>query len=271
MTNLPEPARPREMAVRPGMLRAAVSPSAAALVAAGAVIGVLVFHTWVVAVVLALAGWSARMAAAALASRRREEAGRPRPAGIDPWSVPEPWRPLLQQLAGAQTRFDQVVSEWPPGPLRERLLSLQPEVWSDVAGLASMARRGAAMTGWTGATSQAGRPTAEGLSAELKLIAAERASGGPEAAGDLDRREAAVAAQLRAVRQSEQAAAGLLDRLRAAVAGLDARVTGLLALGGETGGADAVFSSLEQLGDEVAALRAAVSETAGSPPEPTTP
>lgn len=257
--------------MRPGMLRAAVSPGAAALVAAGVAVGALVFHSWVVALILAFAGWSARMTVAALAARRRDATGRPRPVGIDPWSVPEPWRPLLQQLAGAQTRFDQVVADWPSGPLRDRLVSLQPRVWSDVAALVAMAGRGAAMGGWTGAGPQPGLPTAGGLSAELKRIAAERASTGPAASGDLDRREAAVAAQLRAVRRSEQAAAELLDRLRAAVSGLDASVTDLLAMGGETGGAEAVFSSLEQLGDEVSALRAAVSETAGSPPEPTTP
>ena len=150
-------------------------------------------------------------------------------------------------------------------------MSLQPQVWNDVAGLVAMARRGAAMTGWTGAAPAAGRPSSEAVSAELRLIAAERAAGGTHPAGDLDRREEALASQLRALRRSEQAAAELLDRLRAAVSSLDASVTGLLSLGGETGAAEGVFSSLEQLGEQVSALRAAVAETAGPPPEPTKP
>lgn len=260
------------MALRPSTLRAAVSPSAVALVVAGAGIGLLVFHAWVLAVILGFAGWSGRMAAAALSARRKEEAARPRPASVDPWSVPDPWRALLRQAADAQDRFDRIVADWPPGPLRDRLLGFQPEVWADVGGLAAMARRGAALTGWTGAAPAAGRPSPQSLSAELKRIASERALLGPEPAGraeHLDRQEEAVASQLRALRRSEQAAAELLDRLRVAVAALDRSVTELLSIGDGVG--ESVESSLQRLGDEVTALRAAVAETAGPPPEPPTP
>ena len=273
VSNLPEPARRRDLvpAVSPSLVRAAVSPGAVALAAAGAAVGALVFHAWVVALLLAFAGWASGTAAAALARRRQLEAARPRPAALDPWSVPEPWRPLLQQVAAAQQRFDRVVADWPPGPMKERLQDLQPQVWSDVAALGAMARRGAAMTGWTGARPAEGRPSAESLSEEMRRIAAERAAGGADPGGDLDRREEAVASQLRALRRSEQAAGELLDRMRSAAARLDTTVTDLLALGGETGATETVLGSLEQLSDEVAALRAAVAETTGTPPEPTTP
>lgn len=274
MTNLPERAGRPEVTVTPSLLRAAVSPGALVLAAAGAGIGLLVFHTWVVAVILAFVGWSARMAAAGVAARRHRLDARPRPAEIDPWSVPEPWRPLLQQAAAAQGRFDRVVADWPPGPLRDRLVSMQPRVWSDVGDLAAMARRGAALTGWNGAAPAPGRPTVEGLSAELRGIGAERAGLGPgpsARAGELDRREEAVAAQLRSLRRSEQAAAELADRMRSALALLEQSVTGLLALGGQAAGTPPALESLEQLSLEVAALQAAVAETSGTPPEPTTP
>lgn len=252
-------------------MRAAASPGALALAAAGAAVGVLVFHTWIVALILAFAGWGARVAAAELARRRRLEATRPRPAAIDPWSLPEPWRPLLQQVADAQQRFDRVVADWPPGPMQDRLRALQPQVWSDVGALGAMARRGAAMTGWTGATTAAGRPSAEALSEELRQIGEQRKARGAQAGADLDRREEAVASQLRALRSSQQAADELFDRMRTAAARLEQTVTDLLALGGEAAGPDTVSASLGELSDEVSALRAALAETSGTPPEPMTP
>ena len=252
------------------MMRAAASPGALVLAGAGAAIGVLVFHTWFVALILAFAGWSARVTAAALARRRQLEAARPRPAAIDPWSVPEPWRPLLQQVANSQQRFDQVVADWPPGPMKDRLRYLQPQVWSDVGALAAMARRGAVMSGWT-AVPPVGRPSVESLSEELRRVAAERGARGSQANSDLDRREEALASQLRALRHSEQSAAELLDRMRSAAAQLEQTVTDLLALGGEAVGVNTVSGSLEQLSEEVSALRSALAETSGTPPEPMTP
>lgn len=274
MTNLPEPVRSTSPAVNPQlMMRAAVSPVSVAVVAVGVVIGVLA-GSWVLAVVLAIIGWSGRMGLAALAARRREEAARPRPAQIDPWSVPEPWRPLVQQVADAQHRFDQVVADWPPGPLKERLQAMQPQVWSDVGALGAMARRGASMTGWNGATRGSARPRVDALSEELRRVAAERAALGPGSEGEretLDRREEALAAQLRSTRASEQAADQLLDRLRGAAARLDGTVTDLLTLGGAGSGSGDVLSSLREVSEEVAALRAAVAETSGPPPGAVTP
>lgn len=273
MTDLPEPVGNTPPAVSPQVMRAAISPTSVAVVAVGVVVGVLV-GSWILALVLAIIGWGGRMGLAALAARRRYEASRPRPAQIDPWSVPEPWRPLLQQVADAQRRFDQVVADWPPGPLKERLLAMQPQVWTDVGALGAMARRGAYMTAWNGVPSGSAPPRAESLSEEMHRVAAERTAlgaGSDEHRESLDRREEALAAQLRSARASQQAAGHLLDLLRSAAARLDGTVTDLLALGGEAGGSGDVLSSLKEVSEEVAALRAAVAETSGPPPGAATP
>lgn len=262
--------------MHPSLVRAAVSPAAAAATAAGAGIGLL-DHSITLTVVLAVTGWAARMAAAAVAWRRRERRARARPVELDPWSVPEPWRQLLQQVLAAQKRFDQTVAGSPPGPTRERLTSLQPRLYEEVAQLGDLARLGAAAGGWTGATIAPGRPSAGALTDELKALQAERAGLGDAAPGrmaELARREEAVAAQLRAVHTAAQAEAELQDRLRGAVARLDEAVTELMVVQAPSGASDpmGVTSALDELSDGITSLRAALTETSGTAaPETGTP
>ena len=259
--------------LRPSYLRAAVSPTAVALTAAGAGIGVL-DHSPLLAVILAGVGWTGRMAAAVVAKMRRDHAARPHPAQLDPWSVPEPWRSLVQQALDTQTRFDHTVSDWPAGPTRDRLVELQPRVWDQVEQLGTLARRGAAADGWTGATYSASRPNAEQLGDELKEVQAQRARRG-SAAADLERRETAVAAELRARRRQEEASAAIRDQLRTAVARFDQTVADLLAVeptgDGRPLDATGVTSALDELSDGLSSLRAALTETTGTQPGAGTP
>lgn len=281
MANLPQPVRPgsvrRRPALRPGLVRAAVSPTAAAAVAVGAGIGVA-DHSVVLAVILAALGWSGRMAAAVGGRRRRARGARPRPAELDPWSVPEPWRSLVEQAMAVQSRFDRTVQEWPDGPIRDHLADLQPRVWAQVAALGATARRGAAADGWDGARRRPAGPPVEELSAELRGLQEQRRSGPPGAGGTdadgvgaaaLDRREEALAAQLRARRQAEELSAAVQDRLRAAVAKLDGAVSDLLGPGSVgPPGTGPLASALDALSDEITSLGAAIAETAAAPPDP---
>lgn len=275
VSNLPEPVQPHRPAVHPALVRAAVSPTAVAAAAVGAGIGVL-DRSAVVAAALAVVGWTGRMLAAVVGQRRRQRAARPRPAEMDPWSVPEPWRQLLQQALSAQTRFDQAVAAWPPGPTRDRLTELQPRVYQEVAQLGATARQGAAAAGWNGGTFPSGRPSSGELKDELARIQADRVRLGdssPARSAELGRREEAVAAQLRSVHRAQQAQAAIHDRLRLAVARLDETVTDLLtveigAVGQEPSG---LSSALDELSDGITTLRAALTETTGTPPESGTP
>jgi hypothetical protein len=262
-----------EVVRHPSVVRAAVSPSAVALAAGGVAIGLGAAHSVVLAVVLGLLGWSARMAAAVASRARKTKQAKLKPAQLDPWSVPEPWRQLVKQALAAQTRFDQAVAEWPPGPMRDRLESLRPQLYEDVEQVGLAARRGAALSGWSPAGSAvSGRPSAAELSDQLRRTEAELSAAGgatSERQAALARREEALAAQLRAVHSAEQATALTHDRLQLIVARLDEAVTSMLLLGVEATGAgatDTLAASLDSVMDEITALHQGLADATGSTP-----
>jgi hypothetical protein len=269
VANLPEPIRERSLvAPNPSLVRAAVSPTAIVVTAAGVGIGLLA-QSPVLAVVLGVGAWCGRMVAALIAQKRRERKARPKPADLDPWSVPEPWRQLVQQAMAAQTHFDQTVQDWPEGPIRERLVTLQPRVYVSVEQVGAIVKRGAALGGWSGGVAIPGRPSADQLSEQLRQVTDERQELGAEAAqrdAILARTEESIAAQLRAVHNAEEAAAMTHDRLRLLVATLDQTVTSLLALGvdGAEAGAEILETSLAFVSDEIAALHRGLTDATSS-------
>jgi len=259
VTNLPEPARRRLPAVHPSLLRGAVSPTAVAVTAAGAGIGAL-DHSLVLGITLAAVGWAGRMGAAVVARARRVRAQRPKPARLDPWSVPEPWRSLVEAAMATQARFDQTVKAWPAGPTRDHLVDLQPRVWHEVGQLGLLAGRGAAADGGAGSSD---------LVEQMQRVQQEKAVAGRSArAAELGRREEALAAQLRARRSREKASEATQDRLRAAIARLDEAIANLLGLEPDGFAPTAVVSSLDELSEGLNSLRAALTETTGTPTEP---
>jgi hypothetical protein len=271
---LPEPARPdparhRPLALSPELVRAAWSPTSVVVAGAGAGIGVL-DHSVVLAVALAGAGWSARMAAAAVRRARRRRAARLRPAQIDPWSLPDPWRDLARQASEAQSRFDQMVGSWPPGPTRDLLVDLQPRVWAQMADLGGVLRRGALAEGWTGAMTSSGRRASSEIGAELGQVQRQKVRyAGTERAAEAERREESLAAELRDARSREAAAQAVRDQLRRALTRLDAAVAGLATAEPAPGGGAprALTGALDDLSDRLVSLRTALAETAGPPPE----
>jgi hypothetical protein len=259
MPNLPEPVR------HPSVVKAAVSPTAVAVTAAGVVIGLLA-QSIVLAIVLGAVAWAGRMIAAIIMSSRRRRAAMPKPAVLDPYSVPEPWRQLVRQAGDAQDRFDKTVADWPAGPIRDRLLFVQPRLWDDVGQVGMIATRGAALSGWSGGVQSSGRPTAEQLADQLRRTEDERRRLGPDSQGRaaaLERTEEAIAAQIRAVHSAADAEARVLDRLRTIVARLDQTVTSLLLLGVEGGAtqAQALESSLDEIRGEITSLTEGLAET----------
>jgi hypothetical protein len=272
VSNLPEPVR------HPSVVRAAVSPTAVVVTAAGVVVGLVLLHSIILAIVLGAGAWAGRMIAAMIAQARRERAARPKPAVLDPWSVPEPWRQLVTQAQGVQNRFDQTIKDWPPGPIRDRLVDLRPRFYADMDQVGAIARRGASLSGWSGGVQATGRPSTAQLSEQLRQAEAERrqvASQSPAREAALARTEEAVAAQLRALRGAEEAAALVQDRLRSLVARLDQTVTSMMVLGvdGSEAGTQELESSIDGLADEITALHrgltdATSSSSTSSPPPP---
>src|SRR6516165_12788368 len=79
---------------RASLARAAVSPSAAIVTAAGFLLG-LAAQSLTLAIVLAVVAWLGRMVVAIARTRRR---GRRLPlVTIDPFAVSEPWRQYVRQ------------------------------------------------------------------------------------------------------------------------------------------------------------------------------
>jgi hypothetical protein len=251
LPQLPEPVQ------HPSVVRAAVSPSAIILAGAGVGIGLLAGSV-TLAVILGVVGWLLRMAYAVFRARRR---GRRLPVvTIDPYAVPEPWRQYVRQALGARQRFDQTLSQWPAGPLHDRLMLLQPRIGQATEEVWAVAQRGAALSGTVrGVPTGAAQPSIVQLSAELQQLQAERQrTSATDRQAALDRSEEAIAAQLRAARRSEQAQAEVLDHLRLLTARLDEAVTQVAQLGldprGSEGGLDRVAGSVDALGEEISAL-----------------
>jgi hypothetical protein len=236
-----------------------VSPTAALAAAVGAVVGVA-DRSPELAVVLAATGWAARMGAALIARARRGRATLPRPARLDPYSVPEPWRGLLKHAGETQASFDRAVKTWPAGPTRDRLVDLQPRLYVEVEIFGRVAQHGAELT----IHAEKSRPTAQQLTDELQQIHASRRRQDVDHEAEaravaLSRREEAAAAQLRAVQKAAEGAAQIHDHLRILIARLDEAVTSLLVM--EADGVPAV-GSIDTLADEIAALHAGLTMAA---------
>ncbi len=254
------------------LAKVAVSPSAGIAAAAGAGLGVLLDpHTFVLAVVLGVGAWAARIGVGMFRGWRR----RLPTVDIDPWAVPEPWRQYVRQAVDARQRFDQALAQWQPGPLRDRLVSLQPQIRRSAHEVFAVARQGAVLDGSAiGVGGGSGkRPTVEQLSTELRTVQEEErrqdATGAPDD-GSLARTEAAVAAQLRAATGSRAAAAEALDRLRLLTARLDEAVTSLLSLGvvqsssRDDPSAAVTGSSVDAVVDELTALHEGLIAASGA-------
>jgi hypothetical protein len=225
--------------------------------AGGVVIGLAAGST-VLAVVLGVGAW---LSGAAFALRRSFRRGRRAPSvTIDPWALPEPWRQYVRQAQTTGQQFDQALEQWREGPLRERLLTLRPLVVSAVEEVWSVARRGASLSGVPAAGGGAARRQ---LGAELQQVQAERMRVDPSSddAELLATREAAIAAQIRAARKSEDAAGEAADRLRLMTAQLDEAVTRVLTLDRSPGGevdpdsVDAFAPALQGLVQQIQTLQ----------------
>jgi hypothetical protein len=253
------------------LARAAVSPSAAIVTAAGFLIG-LAAQSLTLAIVLAVVAWLGRMVVALAKTRRRLPV-----VEIDPIAVSEPWRQYVRQALAARQRFDEAISKWPPGPLHDRLMMLQPRMGQATEEVWTVAQQGAALDGTVrGVSTGPTRPSSEQLSMELRQIQAERQQNpAPERQAALARSEDTVAAQLRAVHRSETTRAEVLDRLRLLTARMDEAATQLLALGldrptGE-GSVDEVAGSVEAVLEEMGALQQGLREAEAAASGPQSP
>jgi hypothetical protein len=273
---VPDKSHPPARASEPG-LASLVATTLATAAVLGVVVG-LIAQSVILGVLFAILGGGVRLGVAAWQRIRTLPT-----EAIDPYALPEPWRGLVEQALDAGKRFHAAADAWPPGPLRDRLASLEPTVEGEVRAVWVAAQQGATLSGGYPVGSK--RATPADLSAELEAVQLERSDlgGGNQARSDeLDRAEQGLAAQLQAARRAESTARAVEDRLRGLVARLDEAVTSVVGLTAAPGGAadvEGAVSSIEGLGQEIAALQAGIGEAAqlpgpsgstGTPSPPTT-
>jgi hypothetical protein len=236
----------------PSVARAAASPSAIVLAGAGVAIGWAAEGT-ALAIVLGVVGYVARVGWAAIRRRSalRQRAER-RLARIDPWSVPEPWRGYTARALDAGKRYHQLARDCPPGTVADYLTGAAAKVDSAVEEEWALARSGAAITGPTG--------RAEQLAQELDQVHVALSRAGRSDRAPLESREAALASELRSLRQTEAVSAQLSARLSE----LSTQLEGVVASSGQlVAGAGAAGGDLSSLSSELASLSKALDEARG--------
>ncbi len=244
LEHLPERAR------TPAVARAATAPSAVLLAGAGMSAAILGGVPLLAAAGVGALAWAARVA---MALPRRPKAER-----VNPFALHEPWRHLVLDAKDARSRFEKVVDQARPGPLRDHLAALGRRLDHAVTECWRIARQGHAL--------QAGlaQLDAPGVTAELHEVRAElRTAHGP-AATALERAERALESQLSSYERIAAVSDDARTRLRVLNAQLDEAVARALelALGGDDlSGLSPLSADVESLVGELEALRQAVEET----------
>jgi hypothetical protein len=237
----------------PAVARAVVSPSAILLAGAGTAAAIAGGVPLAAAGLVGLAAWAARVAFAV---------PRPKPGeAIDPFTVGDPWRRLVQDALQARARFDRTVAAAREGPLRDRLAGVAQRLDDAVQECWRIAKQGHALEG---AYRQLDVPEIERELAELRSGSGRDGRGGSEA---LRRAEAAVEAQLASARRIRAVAHDARDRLRLLNAQLDESVARAVELSVSTGGADAaapLSDDVDSLVGELEALRQGMEEAGGA-------
>jgi len=244
----------RDRFFTPPVARAVTSPGAILAIGAGAGIGILTGGGIVAAVVLGAVGWAARVAAAI---PRRARGSR-----IDPFTLSEPWRHFVTDALQARTRFHEAVDAAQSGPMRDRLQSIQERVDAGVEDVWRIARRGDDLV----AARRQVDPDA--IRAEMERTRAN-ADQPWATSSTLERTMEALAAQLATADRLDRVIADADGQLRLLNARLDeaaARTIELSVQSGDVSALGGLDDDVDQMVDEMEALRQAIEETGGPSP-----
>lgn len=244
LERLPEGAR------SPAVARAVTAPSAVLLAGAGMSAAILGGLPLLAAAGLGALAWAARVAVAL--------PRRPKGERVNPFSLDEPWRHLVLDAQKARGRFDKVVDQSRPGPLRERLAEVGRRLDQAVGECWRIARQGHALQG---GLKQLDAPT---VTAELEQVARDRRTAQGVAGAALERAEHALRSQLSSYERIAAVAEDARTRLRVLNAQLDEAVARALelALGAnDVKDLSPLSADVESLVGELEALRQAVEET----------
>jgi hypothetical protein len=241
----------RDRFFTPPVARAVTSPLGILAMGAGAAIGILAGAGVAGAVVLGFVGWAGRVVAAIPRA--------PAAARIDPFTLAEPWRHYVRDALQARTRFRDSVGSAPPGPMQDRLREIEARVDQGVQEVWRIARRGHDLVD--------ARRRIEPDAVRREIAATEANASQPWAVGSaMARTMESLKAQLAAVERLERVIGDADSRLRLLNARLDEAASRTIELSvqahdvAELGG---LGNDVDQMVDEMEALRQAIEETGG--------
>lgn len=244
LERLPEGAR------TPAVARAVTAPSAVLLAGAATSAAILGGLPLLAAVGVGALVWASRVAVGL--------PRRPKGKRVNPYALGEPWRHLVLDAQKARSRFDKVVDQARPGPLRERLAELGRRLDQAVDECWRIARQGNALQAGLG------QLDAPSVTAELDQVRNDRRAAQGAAGAGLERAEQALRSQLSSYERIAAVSENARTRLRVLNAQLDEAVARALelALGAnDVNDLSPLSADVESLVGELEALRQAVEET----------
>lgn len=235
------------------VVRAGLSPVALVAAVVGAGLGFLLTAGLLGAVVTALVLWAIGTGATVLLQR----GGSLRAGGgsrIDPFAVGEPWRHFVRDAVTARNRFDEALRSARPGPLRDRLTDVRRSVEAGVQEVWSVAQQAQTVS------EARKRLDAPALRRRLESLEAN----GNDPAADAVRSQLESAARLDAVIADTTTR---LETLEARLTEAVASAIEVSALAGRDDDLIGLGSTVDQVVDELEALRLALAETSSGPPD----
>ncbi len=245
----------RDRFFTPPVARAITSPSGILALGAGASLGILTGGGALAALVVGVIAYSARVGLAIPRTPQDER--------IDAFTLSEPWRHYVQDALQAHTRFKEAVEGARSGPTKDRLREIDERVSTGVREVWRIARRGHDLV-------DARRrldPDAIRRDIATTQAAAEAAGAGPDVHGaTLARTMESLRAQLATLERLERVIADADSRLRLLNARLDeaaARTIELAVQAHDAADLGGLGDDVDQMVDEMEALRQAIEETSG--------
>lgn len=241
----------RDRFFSPPVARAITSPSGILALGAGAAVGIVSGGGVIAAVVVGILAFAGRVGLAIPRTPQDER--------IDPFTLSEPWRHYVQDALQAHSRFKEAVAGTRTGPTKERLQQIDDRVSTGVREVWRIARRGHDLVD--------ARRRLDPDAIRRDIAATQANAGQPWAAGStLERTMASLKAQLATLERLERVIGDADSRLRLLNARLDeaaARTIELAVQAHDVSDLGGLGDDVDQMVDEMEALRQAIEETGG--------
>jgi hypothetical protein len=241
----------RDRFFTPPVARAVTSPLGILCLGAGASLGILLGGGVLGAAVLGLLGWGGRVVAAIPRA--------PADARIDPFTLTDPWRRYVTDALQARARFAEAVGSAREGPMRDRLREIQSRVDTGLQEVWRIARRGDALV--------EARRKVDPDAIRREIASTEANADQPWAsASTMQQTLESLQAQLATVERLERVIGDADGRLRLLNARLDeaaARTIELSVQAHDVTELGGLGDDVDEMVDEMEALRQAIEETGG--------